>query len=66
MVVEFERVNHFFGKEIMQRVYAVGGKLAIDKEYMMFTAERLRNGADEEDVAWAIQEYNQNKGMSMQ
>lgn len=66
MIDEFECVKHFFGEETMHRVYAVGGKQPIDKEYMMFTAEFLKNGGLEEDVYQAIQEFNQNDGMTMQ
>lgn len=66
MIEEFEQIKHFFGEETMYRVYAAGGKQAIDKEYMMFTAEYLHNGGSVEDVHHAIIEFNQAEGMTMQ
>ena len=66
MIYEFGAIKQVFGEETMHRVYAAGGKQLIDKEYMMFTAEYLKNGGLEDDVHQAIREFNQNEGITMQ
>lgn len=66
MIEEFDLIKSIFGEETMQRVYAVGRICSIDKEHMMFVAEYLKNGGLEEEVHQAIQEFEQDSGMTMQ